>query len=140
MPRPRYFERERLRFECSGCGHCCIDGAGGFVRVGDDEAHAICEALNLTWPWFRLRYLKKLATGGRGIRLSREGRCPFLDDVSGCRVYTARPLQCRAYPFWPELVSSRQAWQAEARRCQGIGHGRAVARARIQRWLDLDGA
>jgi hypothetical protein len=32
-------------------------------------------------------------------------------------------VQCRLYPFWPELVESRAAWKEEAKLCPGIGKG-----------------
>ena len=57
----------------------------------------------------------------------------------GGRVYPVRPLQCRTYPFWPEVLASRQAWQREARRCEGINRGRAVPAGRIRRQLKCFG-
>lgn len=30
------------------------------------------------------------------------------------------PMQCRTYPFWPEPLTSRHDWEAEALRCEGI--------------------
>lgn len=29
-------------------------------------------------------------------------------------------VQCRTYPFWPESLTSRHDWEAEALRCEGI--------------------
>ncbi|MEX2162891.1 MAG: hypothetical protein WD823_01430 [Sulfuricaulis sp.] len=42
------------------------------------------------------------------------------------------PRQCRAYPFLPELAS-RQAWRAEARRCEGIGSGPVIPLVKLER-------
>ena len=62
---------------------------------------------------------------GEGERLSLKEKanfdCIFWD--MGCTVYQSRPLQCRTYPFWESIVSSRQAWEAAAKDCQGIGFG-----------------
>ena len=33
---------------------------------------------------------------------------------------TSIALQCRTYPFWPEPLTSRHDWEAEALRCEGI--------------------
>jgi hypothetical protein len=35
-------------------------------------------------------------------------------------------VQCRLYPFWPELVEYRDVWEHEARKCPGIGQGPLV--------------
>jgi Fe-S-cluster containining protein len=60
-----------------------------------------------------------------------KGRCVFLDEQMRCRIYKVRPLQCRTYPFWPELMNPR-AWRAEAHRCEGIDRGAVVSLARIR--------
>ncbi len=39
----------------------------------------------------------------------------------GCAVYSARPTQCRAYPFWPRILISESKWAKEASVCEGIG-------------------
>ena len=31
--------------------------------------------------------------------------------------------QCRIFPFWPELLESRQEWRKTARYCPGMGKG-----------------
>jgi len=46
-----------------------------------------------------------------------------------------RPQQCRTYPFWPEIVETRGAWQEEARRCEGMGRGPVIPLAEIRRRL-----
>jgi hypothetical protein len=37
-----------------------------------------------------------------------------------------KPVQCRLYPFWPELVENRANWEAERTMCPGIGKGGLV--------------
>ena len=39
------------------------------------------------------------------------------------------------YPLWPELLSSRRAWQAEAKRCEGIGRGTVIPIEKIRKAL-----
>lgn len=56
------------------------------------------------------------------VRERQDGRCVFYDR--GCRVYAARPVQCRTYPFWLRNLRSEAAWRREAARCPGIGTGR----------------
>jgi Fe-S-cluster containining protein len=37
-----------------------------------------------------------------------------------------KPTQCRAFPFWPELVESRREWLRTAHYCPGMGKGELV--------------
>lgn len=127
-----YYREHRLRFHCTGCGACCTGGGDHYVAVDNSEQEAIRRFLGVSRSWFRRRYLLTLDTGGGELASGRDGRCVFLDAHDRCRVYPVRPRQCRSYPFWPEVVSSRSAWQAEARRCEGIGQGAVVPLRRIE--------
>lgn len=50
--------------------------------------------------------------------------CIFLRGTE-CIVNDAKPLQCRTYPFWPELMDP-EAWQAERLdMCEGLDHPEA---------------
>lgn len=53
--------------------------------------------------------------------------CVFLDresrpGVALCRVYKARPTQCRTWPFWPENLEDEDAWEDVRRKtpCPGM--------------------
>jgi len=121
-----FFEREGLRFSCTGCGRCCATAGEYYVFLGAGEAEAIRSYLGLSAAWFRRRYLGRLEAGQLVLAAGENDRCIFLDASDRCRIYPARPLQCRTYPFWPELVGSRRAWQREAVRCEGINRGARV--------------
>jgi len=41
-----------------------------------------------------------------------------------CLVYPVRPRQCRTWPFWPEVLRSRDAWDRATEKCPGIGKGK----------------
>jgi Fe-S-cluster containining protein len=105
------------------------------VYLNDEESERIRASLQLSRGWFRRRYLQRLNDGDQVLASGPDERCIFLDAAGKCRVYAARPVQCRTYPFWPELVGSAAAWNREARRCEGINRGRAVARSVIRRAL-----
>jgi len=63
--------------------------------------------------------------GAPSLRERPGGDCVLLDPETGrCRGYVARPLQCRAYPFWPSVVVSPESWREHARRCPGMDQGR----------------
>jgi len=127
-----YFEKQSLRFSCTRCGRCCTGGAGYHVYFMQNEAETICTHLGLTWKWFRRRYLRRL-DDARLVAADNAGACVFLDAEGRCRIYSVRPVQCRTYPFWPELVNSEAAWQWEARRCEGINRGSVVSVVRIRK-------
>jgi Fe-S-cluster containining protein len=133
--RTPFYEMSPLHFECTRCGDCCIAPDGYHVFLESGEAEAIRGYLGLSKGWFRRRYLDRLADGELVAALEADGRCVFLGVDGGCRVYPVRPLQCRTYPFWPEVLASRRAWQREACRCEGINRGRSVPAGRIRRQL-----
>lgn len=134
-----FFERQPLRFECTCCGRCCVAGGGYHVFLDRCEVEEIRTYLGLSRGWFRRRYLRRLPDGDRVASWRDDGGCVFLDPEGKCRIYPARPRQCRTYPFWPENVNRRRDWQRESRRCEGIGRGREVPVARIREFLE-DGA
>jgi len=130
-----FYQHARLRFECTGCGACCTGGADHYVETSATERAAIRAFLGLSPAWFRRRYLVRVDADTTGIRLERNGRCPFLGADNRCRVYPVRPRQCRTYPWWPELVENKRDWTEEARRCEGMNRGTVVPLSAIERSL-----
>ncbi len=121
MARARFYE-SGLRFHCRGTGGCCHGGGGyGYVYLSLEDRQRLARHLGLAAPVFTRRYC---VHDGDDVHLAHPERdCQFLDGVR-CRVYAARPLQCRTWPFWPENLSSPEAWKEAAARCPGIGQGR----------------
>jgi Fe-S-cluster containining protein len=65
--------------------------------------------------------------------------CIFLQTIGGqrvCAIYTARPNQCRTWPFWSRNLSSPDAWNRAAQRCPGINRGRLYDHDEIERLKD----
>ena len=56
------------------------------------------------------------------FRKPPDKQCPFLEN-HGCSIHPAKPTQCRTFPFWPDLVEHRAAWNRTAQYCPGIGKG-----------------
>lgn len=123
----------KLRFACTGCGGCCTGRGNYVVEVDRAEQRRIQKFLGVTWAWFRRRYLFRFDDETESLRVAN-GRCTFLAGDNRCRIYAARPRQCRTYPFWPELMLPA-AWQAEAKRCEGIGRGAVVPISQVREQL-----
>jgi len=121
-----------FQFACTGCGRCCTGPGDYYIEVSENEQRRICEHLGVSWSWFRRRYVFRYDDEVESLVMEKGGACVFLDDNNRCRIYSVRPTQCRSYPYWPELLGSRRAWQREARRCEGIGQGPVIPLARIR--------
>jgi Fe-S-cluster containining protein len=123
-----------LRFECTLCGNCC-SGEPGFVWIDPEEEALLSRFLGLAVDAFRAQFTR--VVGDRRSLVERaNGDCVFLDERRRCRVHRAKPRQCLTYPFWRRIVDSPEAWEAEARRCPGIGAGRLHDAREIERRAD----
>lgn len=135
--------REGLRFECTQCGNCCT-GPEGVVWIDEEEAKAIAAHLGVDLPTFYREHARDMGVAwSLNERLTEFGHdCEFLDRTTFpgkavCGIYSVRPSQCRTWPFWPENLTSRRAWEAVKRRtpCPGMNNGALVPieKIRIQR-------
>ena len=87
--------RKGLRFECSQCGDCCR--GPGFVWVDASEIAALAGFLEISEETFGRTYLRRVE-GSTALIDNPHMDCIFWDQ--GCTVYSARPKQCRTFPFW----------------------------------------
>ncbi|MBM4358220.1 MAG: YkgJ family cysteine cluster protein [Deltaproteobacteria bacterium] len=107
-----------LPFHCTGCGDCCT-GAPGAVWVDDADLDRLATFLGLTARELDERHVRRLE-GRRSLLERFDGDCEFFDrEARGCRVYEARPTQCRTFPFWPQNLESPDAWQEVRAACEG---------------------
>lgn len=117
-----------LRFSCTQCGNCCT-GPTGYVLFTPEEAGRMAAALGVDTETFTTTYTRETDLGRslREVRTPRGYDCVFLErDGSGlarCRIYQARPGQCRTWPFWKSNLRDRGAWERAARTCPGINRG-----------------
>lgn len=111
---------EGLRFSCTGCGKCCT-GSPGYVWVTLDEIIDIAKLLKLSLDEFSSRYVRKIDGSYSLIEHPTTYDCVFLKD-NKCQIYTARPKQCRTYPWWQKNLRSKQDWEKAASFCEGINH------------------
>ena len=112
-----------FRFACMpGCTNCCQQK--GYVYLTEADLERAAEFLDMTPAEFERKYVYRTRHLLR-LRKPRGSQCHFLRG-HGCGIHPAKPTQCSTFPFWPELVSSREAWGETASYCPGIGTGPAV--------------
>ena len=93
-------------FDSSACATCqgrCCTGESGYIYVSKDEIKAIAEVLNIDINELRVKYLfkKGYKYSIKEFKYNDSYECVFYDrESNGCRVYNARPSQCKTFPFW----------------------------------------
>jgi len=122
-----YFFDEGIRFECRRCGDCCT-GDPGIVRVNEREIADIAAYLGMPVSAVVETFLY-FWENGHSIKEASDGRCLFFEN--GCRIYPARPTQCRTFPFWFANLRSEARWNKIRSLCQGIGNGRLYKKNEI---------
>ncbi|MDE3055952.1 MAG: YkgJ family cysteine cluster protein [Verrucomicrobiota bacterium] len=118
-----FWIRKGLRFHCTGCGGCC-GGAPGYVFLGLQDLKRLAEHHSLPLKTFLERYARRVDK--RWALIDRPGTydCIFLKNKS-CSVYSARPTQCRTFPWWIDQIQDPKSWQEAKERCEGIDHPEA---------------
>jgi uncharacterized protein len=141
-----------LRFTCQpGCTNCCDQS--GYVYLSEDDLKRAAKFVGMSAKAFEAKYVYR-TRHQRRFRKPPHRQCPFLEAggtgparpsqgaelIAGspapgsvvplksgrCSIHPAKPTQCRTFPFWPELVEQRAAWNRTARYCPGIGKGELI--------------
>lgn len=127
--------RHGLQFRCTKCGLCCT-GAPGYVWVSIEEIERLARFRNQSVDDFSKQFVRQV-----GTRLSLiekpGGDCIFWEKEAGCTVYSARPVQCRTWPFWPENVETEEDWDHVRSVCPGSGRGKLYTVEEIQASIEL---
>ena len=113
-----------LKFKCTQCGDCCT-GAPGFVWVNQEEIAAIAATIDMSnIDEFEEQYVRTVGAR-KSLKEFSNGDCVFFDNKNrGCRVYGARPRQCRTWPFWDSNLKTPESWQQTCQFCPGSGCGK----------------
>ena len=113
--------RNGLRFGCKQCGRCCT-GEPGYVWVTDEEIANLANALGISRERFEGAFVHR-AYGKKSLVEFANGDCVLFDpDKRGCKVYDARPAQCRTWPFWEQNIDLPNSWRKTAKFCKGCGN------------------
>jgi Fe-S-cluster containining protein len=123
--------RDGLQFTCSQCGDCCT-GSPGHVWVTNEEIAAMAAVVGEELEAFEDKYVRRVGARKSLIEFSN-GDCVFLDGKTrGCSVYTARPRQCRTWPFWDSNLKTPEDWKHTCQVCPGSGTGRLYTLEEIE--------
>lgn len=116
--------RFNFRFQCQpGCTNCCTQP--GEVYVTEDDVARAAAYLGVDPDEFREAYCEVDGTGDIRLTTPPDRACHFLVE-GGCSIHQAKPLQCQAFPFWPEHVRYKRAWKRLSANCPGVGVGTIV--------------
>jgi Fe-S-cluster containining protein len=121
-----------LRFECTQCGDCCT-GAPGYVWVNHEEIAAIAAVVMPDDPEkFEELYVRKVGVR-KSLKEFPNGDCVFFDtEKRNCTVYTARPRQCKTWPFWDSNLRNEDIWKQTCEVCPGSGKGKLYQLGQIE--------
>ncbi len=128
------FYEDGLRFECQRCLYCC-SAEPGYVYLTRADIINASNATGLDPLSFIKVYCRLIDFGAFSMVSLREKTnfdCIFLTE-EGCSIYSARPSQCTTYPFWKNIIESKESWEKEAKSCPGIGKGQVVSSSEIDR-------
>lgn len=115
--------KDGLRFSCTQCGKCCTGGPG-YVWVTDAEIIEMAAFIKMPVEEFVPKYIR---TVGEKKAIKERGPdydCVFLKNKL-CQVYGSRPRQCRKFPWWEDTLKSKEAWEEEGKRCEGMSNPEA---------------
>jgi Fe-S-cluster containining protein len=119
------FYAQGLCFSCTRCSACCRFDPG-YVFLSKIDVDILAGFLNMEYNEFINMYCRWINGYNGKARLSLKEKanydCIFWEK--GCTVYLGRPRQCRTFPFWPEILLSRETWDNAGLSCPGIGKGK----------------
>ena len=127
-----------IRFQCQGSSNCCVSrGSYGFVYLSKKDLIKIAKYLNVSINLFKKKYCE-YSDGYLHLKeINVNGNCQFLENKK-CSIYTARPMQCRTWPFWKENMNTKK-WNKELINfCPGIGKGKLISSSMIQKIINKE--
>lgn len=115
----------------------CCSTEPGYVFLSENDIERLMHYFSLDRETFINTYTRLVDYSSYYLVSLKEKKnydCEFLTQ-SGCSVYEARPEQCRTYPFWANIMESRETWDNEKNYCRGIGKGRKIPSKEIEKYL-----
>lgn len=146
-----------IEFACQMCGKCCRGFNEGEVYLYKDDILRLAKFLKIKGTKglreFADKYLKLVDDSffwkepgeqrGKTYRYKTLGykftgedeHCYFLKN-NKCSIHKARPFQCRSFPFWQMMVSSRKNFEDYTKKCKGLQtlRGKFYTKEEILNW------
>jgi len=111
---------DEKRFTCKRCSNCCRIEPG-IVKLTIEDFDNIMNSLKMDQATFLSQCCREIYKNGKifvGLKEKKNYDCIFWNN--GCIIYEVRPLQCRTFPYWPQIVESDTEWKEEKNRCSGL--------------------
>ena len=127
-----------IKFKCQGSSNCCISrGSYGYVYLNKKDLINIAKYINVSINLFKKKYCE-YSNGYLHLKeIKTNGNCQFLENKK-CSIYSARPIQCRTWPFWKENMNIKK-WNEELTNfCPGIGKGKLISSSMIQKKINRE--
>ncbi len=103
------------------------------VWIDKKEIKKTSSFLGITQDIFARLYLR-IVSGRISLLECNNGDCIMYGD--GCKIYSARPSQCKTFPFWKSNLKSKTEWGKQKNTCPGIGKGRLHTLNDIESYLN----
>ncbi len=147
------------------CGECCRGFNDGEVYLYKDDILRLAKIVSMDdeegLKNFAQKYVKVIndsffwkesgAERGKTYKFKTLGfvftgddeQCHFLDEKNSCTVHKSRPFQCKCFPFWKMMVTSRKNVIAYSKKCPGLqaslkGRGKYYNSHEIQEWAKAE--
>ena len=130
--------KKGIKFQCQGSANCCVSrGSYGFVFLSKKDIDRFAKNFNISINEFKSKYCQKTDGYVHLKETRKNGECIFLKNKK-CKVYKARPTQCRTWPFWKENMNAK-IWNNEIINfCPGIGKGKLISKKEIDKIIKID--
>lgn len=125
------FYENGLKFSCKFCGACCRYN-DAYVWLTRKDLKNLADSLDLSEEDFQKLYTE-IFDGKIVLKSFPNGDCIFFDLIIGCKIYEARPIQCRTFPFWEENTLSKSSWEKVKKICPGVDHGELHSKEEIDK-------
>ncbi len=125
------FYKDGLRFSCQKCGKCCRI-PNGIVHLTEKDIERIAEFFDSSLEEIFSRFTHR-EQKYRVLNELLNGDCIFFREGKGCIIYSARPEQCRTFPFWRQNLRSQIAWDSAASECPGMNSGKLYSFDEIEK-------
>ena len=104
-------------------GKCCT-GSSGHVWLTKTDISDISQKLELDPRAFLKKYARWIPRMEKWSLIEKniadDYHCIFLEGGKLCSVYEVRPVQCRTFPYWPNVMETKETWLEEKLICEGI--------------------